>query len=93
MNDTTIETLHAVPVADAAQPLRAFVEKATQNYFDRLHGETPKDVYELINSEMEAGLLTIVMKFTRGNQSRAAVLLGLSRGTLRKKLKKYGYLD
>jgi len=29
------------------------------------------------------------MKYTRGNQSRASIVLGLNRGTLRKKLKQY----
>jgi Fis family transcriptional regulator len=31
-----------------------------------------------------------VMKYTRGNQTRAANLMGINRGTLRKKLKQYG---
>jgi len=31
-----------------------------------------------------------VMTYVRGNQTRAANLLGINRGTLRKKLKKYG---
>ena len=30
------------------------------------------------------------LKNTRGNQTRAATMLGINRGTLRKKLKKYG---
>jgi len=39
---------------------------------------------------MERPLLDLTMQFTRGNQTRAANLLGINRGTLRKKLKKYG---
>ena len=35
-------------------------------------------------------LLEIVMQFTRGNQTKAAAILGLNRGTLRKKLRQYG---
>jgi Fis family transcriptional regulator len=35
-------------------------------------------------------MLEEVMMYTRGNQTRAANLLGINRGTLRKKLKKYG---
>jgi Fis family transcriptional regulator len=35
-------------------------------------------------------MLEEVMQYTRGNQTRAANLLGINRGTLRKKLKKYG---
>jgi Fis family transcriptional regulator len=30
------------------------------------------------------------MEYTRGNQTKAAIILGLNRGTLRKKLKIYG---
>lgn len=49
-----------------------------------------QDVYDLVLSELEAPLLEEVMTYTRGNQTRAAILLGINRGTLRKKLKKYG---
>jgi Fis family transcriptional regulator len=41
-------------------------------------------------AEIEAPLLEEVMLFTRGNQTRAANLMGINRGTLRKKLKQYG---
>jgi Fis family transcriptional regulator len=37
-------------------------------------------------------MLEIVLKYTRHNQTRAAQVLGLNRGTLRKKLKQYGLL-
>ena len=47
-------------------------------------------MYELVLSEIEAPMLEEVMTYTRGNQTRAANLLGINRGTLRKKLKKYG---
>jgi Fis family transcriptional regulator len=50
-------------------------------------------LYELILAEVEAPLMEAVMEYTKGNQSRAAIVLGLSRGTLRKKLKLYGLLD
>jgi Fis family transcriptional regulator, factor for inversion stimulation protein len=37
-------------------------------------------------------LLKIVMKYVKGNQSKASELLGLSRGTVRKKLKQFEML-
>jgi Fis family transcriptional regulator len=37
-------------------------------------------------------LLETVMKYTRDNQTKASTVLGLNRGTLRKKLKQYGML-
>jgi Fis family transcriptional regulator len=40
-------------------------------------------------TEVEIPLLTAVLRHTNGNQTRAASMLGLNRGTLRKKLKQY----
>ena len=72
------------------KPLAAAVEAALERYFDDLDGAAPGDLYHLVLSEMERPLLTAVMRHTRGNQSQASVLLGINRGTLRKKLKIYG---
>lgn len=73
-----------------SQPLRDCVLTALNNYFTQLDGELPRNVYTMVLNEIEAPLLEVVMQFTKGNQSKAAVLLGLSRGTLRKKLHLYG---
>jgi Fis family transcriptional regulator len=72
------------------QPLRDAVKKAVHHYLKQLNGHDVQDVYDLVLSELEAPLLEEVMTYTRGNQTRAAILLGINRGTLRKKLKKYG---
>ena len=47
------------------------------------------DLYDMILSEVEPPLLQAVMEKKRGNQLQAARLLGLSRGTIRKKLQRY----
>lgn len=83
--------LTQAPVAQA-QTLRDSVSVALNNYFAHLEGQDVTDVYEMVLSEVEAPLLEEVMKYTRNNQTKAAVLLGLNRGTLRKKLKQYGLL-
>ncbi len=70
-------------------PLRELIRQALTRYFKHLDGAHPANVYELVMEEVELPLLQIVMQFTEGNQSKAAVLLGISRGTLRKKLKHY----
>jgi len=75
------------------QPFKNSVQQALQNYFTKLGDDFSNNVYEMVLSEVEAPLLDIVMKYTKGNQSKAAILLGLSRGTLRKKLKIYGFID
>lgn len=78
--------------ATQAQTLRDSVSVALKNYFQHLDGQPVTDVYNMVLSEVEAPLLEEVLRHTRNNQTKAAVLLGLNRGTLRKKLKQYGLL-
>ena len=73
-----------------ASPLRTQAKVAIKNYLSQLNGNDVDDMYDLVLSEIEAPMLEEVMQYTRGNQTRAANLLGIIRGTLRKKLKKYG---
>lgn len=47
------------------------------------------NLYQLVIQEVEAPLFRTVMEMTRYNQSKAARVLGVSRGTLRTKLKLY----
>jgi Fis family transcriptional regulator, factor for inversion stimulation protein len=72
--------------------LRECVAEAIQAYFEHLEGQPTRDVYAMVLAEVEAPLLAAVMEHTGGNQSQASELLGLNRGTLRKKLKQYGML-
>lgn len=93
MNTSELVKSTAQPgsLADA-QTLRDSVAIAMQNYFAHLDGQDASDVYQMVLSEVEAPLLEAVMTYTRSNQTRASQLLGLNRGTLRKKLKQYGML-
>jgi len=75
-----------------AKTLRQCVEQALHNYFAHLEGADVTDVYNMVLSEVEAPLLETVMDYVKGNQTRASELLGLNRGTLRKKLKQYDLL-
>jgi Fis family transcriptional regulator, factor for inversion stimulation protein len=71
-------------------PLRTQAEEALQSYFETLNGHKPARLYELVMREVEAPLFKVVMHHVDGNQSRAATILGINRGTLRKKLKELG---
>ncbi|MBW6391541.1 DNA-binding transcriptional regulator Fis [Billgrantia antri] len=73
----------------AEQPLREAVDAAMRRYFDHLDGGTVTDLYAMVMAEVEAPLLASVLEYTQGNQTRAAEMLGLNRGTLRKKLKQH----
>jgi Fis family transcriptional regulator len=74
-----------------ATPLHDHVYEALRIYFHNLGDQQqPSNLYDLVLQEMESPLLEIVMQRTRGNQTKAAELLGINRGTLRKKLRQYG---
>jgi len=74
---------------DNDKPLRKHTEDALTQYFASLNGDRPGDLYQLVIGEVEQPLFEAVMDYTQGNQSQAAGILGLNRGTLRKKLKTY----
>ncbi|HIG67785.1 MAG TPA: DNA-binding transcriptional regulator Fis [Porticoccaceae bacterium] len=80
------------PTKDTQHSLRVSVADAMQRYFDDLDGQSTVNLYDLVLAEVEAPLLTAVMAYTRQNQSKASEILGLNRGTLRKKLKQYDLL-
>lgn len=81
-----------VDSSNQSHPLRQCVERAMEEYFSHLDGQTCTDLYQLVLQEVEDPLLNAVMKYTRNNQSKASEMLGLNRGTLRKKLKLYDLL-
>ncbi|MBS0280483.1 MAG: nitrogen regulation protein NR(I), partial [Proteobacteria bacterium] len=69
-------------------PLGASVEQFLTRYF-LSHGDRlpAPGVYDRIIQEVERPLISICLAATRGNQIRAAQLLGLNRNTLRKKIR------
>jgi len=92
--DTQSPQAAEMPLAYHSQaPLRSHVEQVVRAYFAALGDEMPTDLYALILQEVEAPLLQVVLEQTRGNQTKCAQVLGLNRGTLRKKLKTYGLMD
>jgi Fis family transcriptional regulator len=94
MTTNTLEKIEtSFELTQKNQPLHDSVRQSLENYLSIIKGQLPSNLYELILAEVEAPLLESVMEYTKNNQSRAAIVLGLSRGTLRKKLKMYGMLD
>jgi Fis family transcriptional regulator len=80
-------------VLNHKKPLRKHTEEALSQYFKSLNGDRPGDLYEFVMGEVEAPLFKAVMDYTDGNQSQAAGILGINRGTLRKKLKTYSLIQ
>lgn len=69
--------------------LSEHVSQAVRNYMKTVGNIDELNLYQLIIEEVEAPLFRSVMELTRYNQSKAARVLGVSRGTLRTKLKHY----
>ena len=65
------------------------VDRSLEEYFKRLDGETPTGVYDMVIGHVERALLASVLERAGNNQTQAADILGMSRGTLRAKLSKY----
>ncbi len=65
------------------------VNASLDQYFKDLEGEHPTNIYDMVISIVEKPLLTYIMSISKGNQSKAAEILGLNRNTLRKKLKQH----
>jgi two-component system nitrogen regulation response regulator GlnG len=81
----------AADEGEGPQSLAASVEQYLTQYFlaqgDKL---PPAGVYDRVVQEVERPLISICLAATRGNQIRAAQLLGLNRNTLRKKIRDLG---
>ena len=80
----------AVPVMEQekAESLTGSVERHLREYFAaHRDGLPPPGLYDRILREVERPLLNLSLAATRGNQIKAASLLGLNRNTLRKKLR------
>ena len=87
------ELAEATPPPEAAaaagpEPLARAVERHIRAFLAAHDGgAAPSDVYDRIISEVERPLIRLTLAATRGNQIKAAAMLGLNRNTLRKKIR------
>tara|TARA_Y200000002_G_C22598593_1_gene628481 strand:- start:124 stop:351 length:228 start_codon:yes stop_codon:yes gene_type:complete len=73
--------------------LKELVRKHIDQYLEQLDGEIPQDLYDLVISQVEHALLEATLYQSNNNQSKAAEMLGISRGTLRTRMKLFGLLS
>lgn len=78
------------PDAHHEWPLRRHTERALKDYLAHLNGHRPSGLYELVLREVEEPLVRVVLGHVDGNQSRAADILGITRATLRRKMRELG---
>ena len=71
--------------------LKTHAEAAITEFLETLDGETCVDLYAMVIEQVEEPVLKAVMEYNLNNQSKAAAMLGLNRGTLRKKLRQWPF--
>ncbi len=75
--------------ADNPIPLRQNVQEAIRRYLQDMGHSQPESLYRVLMAEVEPPLIEEVLRYTRGNQSQTAKILGMTRNTLRAKLNRY----
>jgi Fis family transcriptional regulator len=83
----------AVMQSGRSDPLSKCVEDALNVYLRTTDGHDVNDLHRFVIGEVERPLFKTVLRHVDGNRSRAAKILGLTRATLRKRLKDYGLDD
>ena len=84
------ESSPATPAAeiDSDESLSSAAERHLRDYFAAHKGGLPPSgLYDRVLREIERPLIQLSLSATRGNQLKAAQLLGLNRNTLRKKVR------
>ena len=81
---------------EEAQPIEVdsladAVDQHVRRYFGTLEGATPPaGLHARILREVEYPLIVATLEVTRGNQVKAAEILGINRNTLRKRIRELG---
>ncbi|MBF0219552.1 MAG: Fis family transcriptional regulator [Gammaproteobacteria bacterium] len=75
--------------SETTQPIDYHIRTALNRYLRDCEKTEITDLYQFFLHEVERPLFECVMQHCAQNQSRAATILGISRGTLRKKLVQY----
>lgn len=79
------------PGQEGPPTLAQLVERHLSGHFaDQPDGIPPAGLYDRVLEEVERPLIQLTLSATRGNQVRAAEILGLNRNTLRKKIQDLG---
>ncbi len=69
--------------------LKNYTRQSVKQYLHDLKGHQAKNLYDFVIDEIEKGIILEVLDFTDGNQTQASSILGITRTTLRNKIRKH----
>ncbi|VAW43982.1 hypothetical protein MNBD_GAMMA02-731 [hydrothermal vent metagenome] len=72
---------------------KAITSESVRIYLESLNGHSTNRLYDLVIEETEKGMILEVLKWCKGNRSKAADILGITRTTLRNKMRKLKITD
>ncbi|HEY1934185.1 MAG TPA: nitrogen regulation protein NR(I) [Acetobacteraceae bacterium] len=88
LTEATPPQAEATPGQIVPETLARAVERHIREFLSAHDdGVTPSDIYDRVIAEVERPLIRLTLAATRGNQIKAASMLGLNRNTLRKKIR------
>ena len=86
LHEAAVETKPAA--AAGPETLSGAVERLVRQFLaSHAGGPAPTGIYDRVIAEVERPLIRLTLAATRGNQIKAAAMLGLNRNTLRKKIR------
>jgi Fis family transcriptional regulator len=71
------------------ETIKQCISTVLDQYFNDMGNHFNGDLYDLVIKEVEKPLIKKVLAYTQSNQTSAANILGISRGTLKKKIMTY----
>ena len=80
------------PQSANTHTLQEHVDIIVAQYLEHIGAEQASNVYQMIIEPVESAILRTVFQHLKGHQTQMAQALGLSRSTLRKKLKQHGLI-
>ena len=80
---------HKPNVMAGQKTLRDHVRRTVRRYFKDMGCTEPENLYRSVLAEVEPPLIEEALRHTHGNQTRAARILGMTRNTLRSKIRNY----
>ena len=69
--------------------LPACINAKLTRYFEQLDGEQASGIHKMVMNEVEPLVIKFILELANNNQSEASRILGVNRGTLKKKIEFY----